>query len=92
MDSRLRTTFIASTFVLVSWAAPLHAQSQFRSQTGNYSGTNYSSDAVPPAQRNSELPKGLTLVPWKIERRTSLSEIRSGQAGNSQTSSSQPRR
>ena len=39
---------------------------------------DYRDDEAPQVERNQELPKGLTLVPWKIERRTSLSEIRDG--------------
>jgi len=41
---------------------------------------DYRDDEAPQVERNQELPKGLTLVPWKIEQRTSLREIQNGDA------------
>ncbi len=76
MDRRLKKTLVASLIALGGIVLPLLALAQ----PGSYEYSNYGNNDLPPSQQNPELPKGLTLVPWKIERRTSLSEIRSGEA------------
>ena len=71
MDRRSRTAVVAATLGL-TLAASLGGGVAVAQQFQTYQSPQAEQ---PPAQRNPGVPKGLTLVPWKLERREDAPDL-----------------
>lgn len=69
MDHRVKTAALALGACLLASAYAVSVMASSSATATTQYQSSSSDEYLTPAQRNPELPKGLTIVPWRLERR-----------------------